>query len=115
MRYVKPLSEVKPSYDFFSDCPTGCEEKWWYGIEGITFIYMGSWSDSYIGYKDYAINSCCIEDTMWERYNDECPAPPYQSEEYRRYEADFAAYMREKRDEVFELIEDLISETIKQQ
>lgn len=44
----------------------------WYGIEGIGFIWRGAWSDPEIEYKGKRINSTIVEDTMWERYKEDC-------------------------------------------
>lgn len=72
----------------------------WYGIEGIGFIWHGSWSDPEIEYKGEVINSFIVEDTMWERYCEE------QKEKGKIVdEDDFGDYMRSNKSEVYELIE----------
>ena len=107
--YVRRMSEIEPNYDFLMSHEYGIPKKWWYGIEGIYFIFMGVWSDPYIGYKEYAVNSHCVEDAMWDRYNEEYPAPDYRSEEYKKYsEEGFTRYMREHKDEVFEMLDEII-------
>ena len=72
----------------------------WYGIEDIGFIWHGSWSDPEIEYKGNRINSTIVEDTMWERYREECEERNVKTDEY-----EFEEYMRNNADEVYELIE----------
>ena len=77
----------------------------WYGIEGIGFIWRGNWADPEIEYKGKVINSVIVESTMWERYREE------QSEKGKRADEDgFGDYMRNNKEEVFELIELAIEE-----
>ena len=72
----------------------------WYGIEGIGFIWHSEWSDPEIEYKGKRINSYIVEDTMWERYKEECEErlqePNYDN---------FDIYMKEHAEDVYELIE----------
>ena len=72
----------------------------WYGIEGIGFIWNGEWSDPEIEYKRKRINATIVENTMWERYRDDC--------EMFGTNADidgFGLYMLKNQEEVYELIE----------
>jgi hypothetical protein len=105
--------EIYPDYNFLMGYTTGKPKEWWYNIEGITFIFMGAWSDAYIGYKDYALNSHLIEDAMWDTYNTECPPPEdYRSKKYFEYQNEkFAEYMRENKHCVFELLDYIIERT----
>lgn len=70
----------------------------WYDIPGIGFIYYNSWADPYIEYKGKQINSHIVEDTMYERYCEEYNPGKDNSD-------DFAIYMRNHADDVYELIE----------
>jgi hypothetical protein len=72
----------------------------WYGIEGIGFIWRGSWSDPEIEYKGHRINSFIVEDTMWERFREDCEELGIDTNEF-----DFGIYMREEVEYVYELIE----------
>ena len=72
----------------------------WYGIEGIGFIWHGSWSDPEIEYKGHRINSFIVEDTMWERFKEECEELGISTNEF-----DFDTYMGENAEYVYELIE----------
>ena len=109
---IRPLSEIKPDYNYLLGFHTGVPKKWWYGIEGITSIFMGDWSDPLIGYREHAFNQFDILDCFWDRYNEEYPAPAdYHSEEYQKYESDFAEYMQEHRTEIFEMLDDMLAET----
>lgn len=73
----------------------------WYGIEGIGFIWHNSWADPEIEYDGEVLNSHIVEDTMWERYNEDCKEQGIEPDE----EEGFSNYMRDNRDEVIELIE----------
>jgi len=68
----------------------------WYGIENVGFIWHGAWSDPEIEYKGKRINATIVEDTMWERFREEC-----QSEDID----DFSNYMKEQAEEVYKLID----------
>lgn len=72
----------------------------WYGIEGVGFIWRNSWSDPEIEYKGKRINSYIVEDTMWERFNEEC-----EEQLKEPNEDNFATYMKEHSEDVYELIE----------
>ena len=74
----------------------------WYGIENVGFIWHGSWSDPEIEYKGKRINATIVEDTMWERYKEECEE---QGKDTDVYIDDFDNYMKEHSDDVYELIE----------
>lgn len=72
----------------------------WYGIKDIGFIWHGEWSDPDIEYKGKRINATIVENTMWERYIDDC--------EMFGTSADvdgFGRYMVANQEEVYELIE----------
>ena len=68
----------------------------WYGIKDIGFIWHGQWSDPEIEYKGKRINCYIVEDTMWERYKEDCVSCD---------EDLFGNYMVEHADDVYELIE----------
>lgn len=104
--------EIKPEYNLLMGYETGKPEKWWYGIKDISFVFMGAWSDSYICYKNYAINSHLIEDAMWNHYNEEYPAPDHKTKEYKSYEEKFTSYMQDNRETVIGMFEDIIACTI---
>ena len=70
----------------------------WYGLTGVGFIWHGEWNDPEIEYKGKRINATIVEDTMWERYREEC----YERDE-EPDEDKFGDYMRENADEVREL------------
>lgn len=72
----------------------------WYGIEGVGFIWHGSWSDPEIEYKGKRINSTIVEDTMWERFKEDCEEDGEMPTEDK-----FKLYMMVNQDEVYELIE----------
>ena len=72
----------------------------WYGIENIGFVYHGAWSDSEIEYKGKRLNATIVEDTMWERFREECDADGIEPTE-----DEFALYMEANPEDVYELIE----------
>ena len=75
----------------------------WYGIPNIGFVYHNDWSDPEIEYKGKRINSTIVEDTMWERFREECEEQGKNVCEYIDYFDNH--YMKEHSDEVYELIE----------
>ena len=108
---MRKLEEVPRFYNFFIGQWVGVPREWWFGIEGIYFIYMGDWSDPLIGYKGYAIDVYDVEDYFWDTYNDEYPAPEnFCSPEYREYEEKFGSYIKEQQDEVLGMLDDMIEE-----
>ena len=72
----------------------------WYGIEGIGFVWHGEWADPEIEYKGKRFSCFIVEDTMWERFRQECP---------EANEDKFDEYMWEKANDVIELC-DLVIE-----
>ena len=77
------------------------EEKLWYGIEGIKFIWHNEWADPEIEYKGRKCSCYVVEDTMWERWihDDNDNLIP----EREKDEEGFEKYMLENADEVREL------------
>ena len=73
----------------------------WYGIEDIGFIYHGSWADPEIEYNGHVINAYIVEDTMWERFTEQFKEQGKDADECID---DFDDYMREHKDDVYELI-----------
>ena len=73
----------------------------WYGIENVGFIYHGDWADPEIEYTGRRINSTIVEDTMWERYREECEEQGVAMDS--NYFED--CYMKENKETVYELIE----------
>lgn len=70
----------------------------WYGIPGIGYIWHNEWADPEIEYDGKRFSCHIVEDTMWERYREEC----YERDE-EPDEDKFGDYMRENADEVREL------------
>lgn len=71
MQTMKPLSEVKPDYNFLMGYHTGVQKEWYCGIEGVTSIFMGAWNDPMIGYKGYAFNEPWYTDGLYEEFYEE--------------------------------------------
>jgi len=111
IQFICHKNEIYPDYNFLMGYNTGIPKKWWYGIEDITFIFMGAWNDPYVGYKDYAINTHTVEDAMWDMYNEDYPAPSFTSPEYQTYEQNFTKYMQDNREDVFNLLDCIIETT----
>ena len=72
----------------------------WYGIENVGFIFRGQWSDPELEYKGKRINSYIIEDTMWERFKEDCEEQGKKTDECY-----FSTYMKEHAEDVYELLE----------
>ena len=72
----------------------------WYGIEGVGFIWHGSWSNPEIEYKGKRINATIVEDTMWERFKEDC-----EEDGEIPTEDKFELYMMVNQEDVYELIE----------
>lgn len=72
----------------------------WYGIKDVGFIWRGSWSDPEIEYKGKRINSTIVEDTMWERFRENCEEDGITPDE-----DEFELYMAANPEDVYELIE----------
>lgn len=47
------------------------EKKWYCGIEGVTFIWHGEWSDPEIGYNGYAFNEPQFTDGLYSFFHEE--------------------------------------------
>ncbi len=109
MSIIRPLSEISRGWNYLMGYETGVQKEWFCGIKGISFIFMGDWNDSLVGYKGYAINEPTVTDSFWELYNEENPAPTdYKSPEYREYEDNFNEWLRERADEVKNFLDEII-------
>ena len=75
----------------------------WYGIENVGFVWHGEWSDPDIEYKGNRINAYIVEDTMWERFREECKEEGKNADSCIDYFDNH--YMKEHAEDVYELIE----------
>ena len=108
----KRIEEVREDYNFLMGYTVGKKQEWWYGIEGIYFIYMGDWNDPLIGYEGWTFNIHEVEDCMWEwfqEYQQEYGIPEGDDEDYDEREA-FARYMKESACAVYELLDMIIDQ-----
>lgn len=71
----------------------------WYGIENIGFIFINCWADPLIEYKGKQFSCFYVEDAMWQWYTEE---NPHGSEE------DFAKFMLDHKEDVYEYCENII-------
>ena len=71
MQTIRPLSEVRPDYNFLMGYYTGVPKEWYCGIEGVSFIWHGAWSDPEIGYKGYAFNEPTYTDGLYSMFYEE--------------------------------------------
>lgn len=69
-------------------------KKWWYGIEGIEFIWRGCWSDPALEVDGTRFNVHDIEDFFWEEYLED-------GGEDQNFDA-FGEYLQDNADEVLE-------------
>ncbi len=67
----------------------------WYGIPEIKFYFYNTQSDPEIEYKGKRCSCYIIEDTMWERFNEDGFSDS----------TEFEKYMIENKDTVYELCE----------
>ena len=72
---------------------------YWYGIKPIRFIWRGSWADPDICYNRMVVNSHVVEDSMYERYCEDC-----REGNLEITDDGFAEFMRNNKDEIVELI-----------
>lgn len=77
----------------------------WYGIENIGFIFVNCWADPLIEYKGKQFSCFYVEDTMWEEFRED---HPHGTDE------EFDQYMRDNKDEVYELCENIVNYTEKE-
>ena len=106
---VRPLNEVPSEYNIFMGWRTGEPKEWWCGIEGITYIWMGDWNDPLVGYKGYAFNEFCVEDSYWSEYNEMYPAPDYHDKEANdKYDEGYLEFLRDNKERIFCDLDDLI-------
>lgn len=106
---VKPLSSVHVDYNPLMGWYTGAQKEWWCGIEGITSIWMGDWSDPLIGYKDYAINEPYFIDGYWQEFQDEYPNPPLEDRAaWNNYDKLFNEWLLEHKEDILFDLEELI-------
>lgn len=72
---------------------------YWYGIKPIRFIWRGSWADPDICYNRMVVNSHIVEDSMYERYCEDC-----REGNIEITDDGFAEFMRNNKDDIVELI-----------
>ena len=92
----------------------------WYGIYGVEFIWKGGWSDPYIRFRNYVMNSHDVEDTMWDEYREyleenglkeiytENGTVNQHIEENEKENERFSKYMKENACRVKELCREII-------
>ena len=72
---------------------------YWYGIKPIRFIWRGEWADPDICYNRMVVNSHIVEDSMYERYCEDC-----REGNLEITDDGFAEFMRNNKDEIVERI-----------
>lgn len=77
----------------------------WYGISGIGYIWHNSWTDPELEYKGKRINIHLVEDTMWNRWIHDDDGVGILIPERENDLDGFAEYMKENKDEVYELMD----------
>ena len=109
-QYLHKIEDIRPEYNFLMGYHTGIPKKWYCGIEGVTYIFMGSWSDPLIGYKGYAINENLAIDGMWNYYKEEVPEPDYRDRKaYKAYEDGFGPWLKENKEAFFDDLDEIIA------
>ena len=79
------------------------EKKWFYGIEGLEFVWNGEWSDPYVICDGKALDYYDVETPMWEIYREECEENGLEAEVNG-----FCEWMRANQDVVRDFVGDLI-------
>ena len=74
------------------------DKKWFYGIEGIEFIWRGSQSDPLVRYKGFAFNYWDVEDGLYEIWREQNPLSP---------EVEFESWVPEHSEDVMCYMDDL--------
>lgn len=101
MQLVRPITDVKPFYNFLMGWQEGKEQKWYCGIEGVTFIWHGDWSDPELGYKGYAINEPSATDGLYAEYFEETGHDDID---------EFGKWLQKNKEMLFEVLDYLIEE-----
>ena len=101
MQIVRPIEEVKPFYNFLMGYKEGEPKKWYCGIEGVTFIWHGDWSDPELGYKGYAINEPTATDGLYAMFHEETGSDNNDA---------FSTWLKENKGLLFDALDYLIRE-----
>ena len=101
MQVVRPIEEVKPFYNFLMGYKEGEPKEWYRGIEGVTFIWHGAWSDPELGYKGYAINEPTAVDGIYSMFREETGSDDDDG---------FNAWLQKNKDILFETLDYLSEE-----
>ena len=79
------------------------DKAWFYGIQGIEFVWHGEWSDPTLIYKGREFNYYDIETPMWEIYKEDCEEAGTNADE-----DEFAVWMQENGDYVRSYMDDIM-------
>lgn len=93
------FSSVPPKRHLVTTKKSRASLPYWYGIKPIRFIWRGSWADPDICYNRMVVNSHIVEDSMYERYCEDC-----REGNLGITDDGFAEFMRNNKDEIVELI-----------
>ena len=93
------FSSVPPKRHLVTTKKDRASLPYWYGIKPIRFIWRGSWADPDICYNRMVVNSHIVEDSMYERYCEDC-----REGNLEITDDGFAEFMRNNKDEIVELI-----------
>lgn len=80
------------------------KKNYWRGVEGVTMIWHGEWSDPELEYDGKVANYLDVENTMWERYKEECRCADFYHFSGDD-DAEFNRFCRDYAEDVYELIE----------
>lgn len=93
------FSSIPPKRHLVTTRKARASLPYWYGIKPIRFIWRGSWADPDICYNRMVVNSHIVEDSMYERYCEDC-----KESNSEVTDDGFAEFMRNNKDEIVELI-----------
>ena len=105
MALIRPLEDIYPQHDYLMGYDTGVERRWWLGIEGVTSIFMGAWSDPLIGYRGLAVNEPMMYDALCDRFSEEFSEECGVSDPAEDMDL-FATFLCGRRSEVLDLIDE---------
>lgn len=79
------------------------DNKYFYGIRGIRFIWHGEWADPELIWREKSFNYYDLEMPLWEAYKEEC-----FMENKTANEDCFPAWVKENADLVRDLLQQLL-------
>lgn len=99
MAFVTYLENVPKYHRNLLTSRTGITRVPYCGIEEVDFLFMGEWSDPYLGYEKYAINEPMATNGLYSMFCEETGLDDLDS---------FASWLKDNKELLFESLENLI-------